>query len=174
MSKGDRYQYYVEGDCEKKLIGVFKEKKDMILPGKVEVFNVMQQRFTDTKLRLLSPGTIVILVFDTDKSDLKILKENIECLKKNTRIKDIWLVLQVNNMEDELIRATDIREIKDLLGCESNKDFKHCFIQEKNLYGKLQAHRFDFTSLWNSNADGEYSGYRNDGEKIKIRKAVYE
>ena len=39
--------YYVEGECEKKLIDALKGEKKGLLAGKVEVFNFVRDRFSN-------------------------------------------------------------------------------------------------------------------------------
>lgn len=60
-----RYHYYVEGNCEKKLIDEFKKQQLPIISGKIDVFNAVQEEFTNTRLRMLPENTVVILVFDS-------------------------------------------------------------------------------------------------------------
>ena len=74
----DVYQYFVEGDDEKRLIEVLKTDMRLIQPGKIQVVNVVQERLTDLKLRVLSEDTILIFVFDTDTGNIDILNENIK------------------------------------------------------------------------------------------------
>lgn len=60
----DIYQYFVEGDDEKRLIEVLKTDMQLIQPGKIQVVNVVQEKLTDLKLRVLAEGTI--LIFEKD------------------------------------------------------------------------------------------------------------
>lgn len=76
-------------------------------------------------------------------------------------------MMQVDNLEDELIKATRIREIKELLNCRSNKDFKRDFLAEKNLFGKLLEHGFEIRKLWESVPGRPFTQYKNAGAKIK-------
>ena len=107
-----RYHYYVEGNCEKKLIDEFKKQQLPIISGKIDIFNAIQEVFSNTRLRMLSENTVVILVFDTDTGIIETLYRNVEILKKHPT----WCVMQVHNLEDEIKRSTDVKEIKDLLG----------------------------------------------------------
>ena len=166
MSSNIRYLYYAEGPCEKKLLEELK-KVQAIISGRVNVFNAAQEALTPERLRLLSPNTIVIMLLDTDAGNYEILSNNIRLLKKNRNIKDIWLILQVNNLEEELMRVTDVREIKELIGCKSNKDFKSAFISEKNLIVKLLHHNMNFGRLWMSKPNGIYKDFVNNGWRIK-------
>jgi hypothetical protein len=169
MRKNVRYHYYVEGNCEKKLIDEFKKQQLPIISGKIDVFNAVQEEFTNTRLRMLPENTVVILVFDTDTGIVEILNRNLEILKKHPRVKETWCVMQVYNLEDEIKRSTDVKEIKDLLGSKSNKEYKHDFIIEKNLYDKLRRHQFDFERIWVTSPDNAFSVIKNCGEKIKKR-----
>ena len=167
MGKGARYHYFVEGECEKKLISVLKEQKNLIVAGKIDVLDVTKERLTDLKLRPLQEGIILILVFDTDTQETAILWDNLNMLKECSRFKEIWCVMQVTNLEDELVRSTDIRNIKELLGSKSIKEFKTDFIKEKRLYQKLTEKGFELRKMWISEPGKKYKGIKNDGEKIK-------
>ena len=44
-SRDQLVRYYVEGQCEKKLIDTYKTKPEFVFcPGKVEVFNVVNEK----------------------------------------------------------------------------------------------------------------------------------
>lgn len=147
------YHYYVEGECEKKLVDTLKDNNNgYIVAGKVNVFNVQQELLSNLHLVALKRNTSVILIYDTDKQNKQILSQNISTLKNNG-FKNIICVAQNKNIEDELIRSTNIKEIKELLNSRSNKDFKSDFIKEKNLMNKLNEHNFDIKVLWNSNKE---------------------
>jgi len=68
------YQYFVEGECEKKMIDTFKSHPySFFRAGKVEVLNVVFHKLTDARLRLLNPKTTsIFLEYDTDieKTDI--------------------------------------------------------------------------------------------------------
>ena len=99
------YQYYVEGECEKRLVDELKTYEGMhVIPGKVDVFNITQEKITDLRLRSLRNNTTVILIFDTDLPCSEILISNVDKLKTYPTIKAVWCVPQVHNLEDELIR----------------------------------------------------------------------
>ena len=51
-SKIKYYQYFVEGEDERKLINTLKSDMGMVEPGKVQVFNCVKERLTP--LRLMS------------------------------------------------------------------------------------------------------------------------
>lgn len=163
----DIYQYFVEGDDEKKLIEVLKTDMQLIQPGKIQVLNVIQERLSEYRLRVLSEGTILVFVFDTDTKNTDILNENIRKVKNTKRIKNLYCVIQVKNLEDELIRSTDINRIEELLGSKGKANYKRDFIRERNLKQKLEAHSFDFKKLWCKNSQPPYELIKNDAIKIK-------
>lgn len=170
-SSNNRIQYYVEGECERKLVKTLIGQQ-LIRPGQTDVLNPIQERIKSTHLRKLPANTTVVLIFDTDTGNTDILKENIQTLKEHSNIKEIILIPQVTNLEEELIRCTDIRKIRELIGCRSDKDFKAHFIEEKRVYEKLQAHHFDMEKLWTSTPGQAFqkAGIQNQSEAIRLKK----
>ena len=172
MGKNNRYQYYVEGDCEKKLIDVLKNN-NILLSGKINVLNAAQEVITDLRLRTLSPDTIVILVFDLDKANAEIVKTNMDYLREHSNIKEVWTITQIENFEDEIKRSTDIKELKDLLGSKSNKDFKHDFLRTKDVLGKLEDHHFSISKMWSKKPGKPFNSFlENDGYRVKKNKVI--
>ena len=78
MGKERYYQYFVEGEDEKKFVDVLKSDLKLIYPGKVQIFNVTQQKLTRLRMMNLKKGTKVVLIFDTDAGNVSILNENIK------------------------------------------------------------------------------------------------
>ncbi len=161
------YQYFVEGEDEKRLIEILKTDLQVIWPGKIQVVNVTQERLTDMKLRVLSEGTILIFVFDTDAGNVSILNENIKKAKEATNVKRVHCVTQVRNLEEELIRCTDIKKIEDLIGSDSRADFKKDFIKEKNLKSKLESHSFNISELWIQEPPPPFDHIKNESARVK-------
>ncbi len=157
----------MEGQDERRLIEVLKTDMRLIQPGKIQVLNVVQERITDSKLNILSEGTILIFVFDTDTDNVDVLNENIKKAKKSSRVKNVYCITQVKNLEDELIRSTDIKRIEDLLKSKSKSDFKRDFNNEKNLKQKLEAHSFDLNKLWCKEPQGVFKNIVNEGRVVK-------
>lgn len=154
--KNSLYYYYVEGEMDKLLLETLKQSHDLIKPGKVEVFNVLQKKFSAAKLSMHKPSTTVILIFDTDVEDganfsacLDCLSENIKTLKKNRHITKIICIPQVKNLEDELSFSCNTK-LFDLLNLrhKSSKDFKSSFLKCSNLSHKLQEAEFNIDKLW--------------------------
>ncbi len=75
-----RCYYLTEGQCEEKLVRALQERPSLIMAGKVKRFNVIQNLIPEKRLIEFAPGCMVILVFDTDKSETEFLKRNIKLL----------------------------------------------------------------------------------------------
>ena len=171
-----RFQYYVEGKCEKKLVRTLIDQR-LIIAGQTYVLNPVQDSIKPTHLRVLPPKTNNILIFDTDAfdtgiSEVDILKKNIACLKSCKNIRNIIIIPQVRNLEEELLRCTNIRHIRNLVNCPHDSDFKTAFIEEKRLFDKLQSHNFDFRKLWSSEPTQSLQsiGIQNQSNLIKLLK----
>lgn len=164
-----RYQYYVEGECERKLVKVLIGQ-GLIIPGQADVLNPVQDHIKLTHLRKLPPRSKIILIFDTDTSNVDILRENLQFLSAHLNPKNIITIPQVHNLEEEMFQCTDIRRIRDLINCRHDSDFKTAFIEEKRLFDKLQAHSFSFDRLWSSPPDPVFGniGIRNQSSLIKL------
>lgn len=168
MRKNEYFQYYVEGDNEKKLLSVLKTELGCIVSGKIEKLNAVQEKITKIRLMQLKKDTTVVLVFDTDAGNVSILNANIKILEKCASVKQVICVPQVENLEDELVRSCGIAQIKELLGSRSNKDYKHDLLMEKNLKEKLIQHKFDIQKFWNQAPNNAYADIVNGAGQIKI------
>jgi len=167
----NNYLYYVEGETERALINALKkEKPPLIVPGKVDVLNVIQKKITDMHLRTLKRNTTVVLIFDTDIANAGYLKENITKLQTCSNVSKLICIPQVKNLGDELINCTDVSVIKDLLGSKSNSDFKAECIREAHLMEKLMRHSFDIECLWDKSPGDAYSWVANESKLIKARR----
>ena len=169
MGKGKYYQYCVEGADEEKLINVLKSQMCLIYLGKVEKINVVQEELTRLRLMQLRKDTIVVLVFDTDTGNVDILRKNIQILNQCCQVKKVICIPQVENLEDELLRSCDIRQIRELTGSKSNKDYKHALVIEKNLAVKLESKNFDISKFWIKNPSNLFSGILNESQEIKLK-----
>ena len=56
---GGKYFYFVEGDCEKKLLDALKQSPSLIKSGKVKVHNVIQNIIPESLLFTIKTGTTV-------------------------------------------------------------------------------------------------------------------
>ncbi len=166
--KNKYYQYFVEGEDEKKLLNTLKNQLRVIQPGKVQKLNVVESKISTNIIRTLKQGTIVILVFDTDTNNTDILNWNIKKLNDSHVISKVITVPQVKNLEDELLRSCNIKDIKDLLNSRSKKEYKSDLIRVTNLDAKLIEHRFDISLFWNKQPGIPYQHIINGSAEIKI------
>lgn len=166
MAKNNVYLYIVEGDCEQHALSYLK--KEYIESGKVLVLNPLQREITKMMIRNFKENTIAILIFDTDTTDgTEKLEKNIEILKKAKNIKDIVIIPQVENFEDELIRASSIKKIEEFTNSKTRKDFKRDFLANKNLSNLFQKNKFDIKKFWIGVPRGLYKSLKNEAIKIK-------
>ena len=161
------FQYFVEGEDEKKLLTTLKNQLGVIQAGKVQKLNVIEEKISTNIIRTLKKGTIAILVFDTDTNNVDILNWNIKMLNESHVISKVITVPQVKNLEDELIRSCDIKNIKELLNSRSKKDFKSDLIHVTNLDIKLKEHNFDISLFWNKQPNKPYQNINNESIEIK-------
>lgn len=171
MGKKAIYHYYVEGEDEKSLLNALKRDMGCIESGKVDKFNVIQNKFTVARIRPLKPGTIVILIYDTDvETNIEILQYNVNFLKKQSGIKDILCIPQVKNLEDEIVRACEIRNARELTKSGTKTDFKSDLISCSNLGARLCKCQFDVSKFWSQKPANSFAQFGNDAESIKIYK----
>ena len=168
--KNSIVQYFVEGEDDKKMIDTLKTQMGLIKPGKVQVLNVVTEEITDLRLRALSPGTTVVLVFDVDAGNVDILGRNIKKLKECSAVSDVLTIPQVPNLEGELLRSCDIRKIEDLLNSKSRRDFKSDLLRVTNLTAKLQEHKFNIDLFWAATPSQPFHTIENQASKIKLKK----
>lgn len=161
------YQYYVEGDDDRKIVNTLKTDFQLIQPGKVDKFNVVQNLLNKNRIQVLKNDTTVVLVFDTDTSSAEILKKNIEFLQKQKPVKDVICVPQVNNLEEELVRVCSIKQVKELTGSRTDSEFKSDILKINNLKQKLEEKDFNFDRFWNSLPKGNFEQIPNDSKKIR-------
>lgn len=166
--KNTNIQYYVEGEDEKKLVNTLKNELGVILSGKVQKLNVIENRITDNILRTLKNGTVVVLIFDTDTNNVDVLNSNIKKLNSCPFISKVITIPQVPNLEKELIRSCNIKKITELLNSRSKKDYKSDLIHVTNLDCKLKEHEFNIKLFWSQQPEAPYQNIANDSEKIKI------
>lgn len=140
--------YYVEGKCEETLIKALKERPALILEGRVKVFNPIDKVLSRSELLRIPAGSYVVFAFDTDVPKTDCLVQNIKALKQYIRNVTVVLLPQVLNLEDELKRCTDIKDVIELTKSKSHKDFKHDFCGLTNCRQVLDTHHLDVKRLW--------------------------
>lgn len=161
-------QYYVEGEDEEKPIHTLKSDLGVIRPGKVQKVNVIEHDLSGARLMTLRPGTMVVLIFDTDTRQVNILNRYLDKIKMCSAVSEIVTIPQILNLEDELIYSCNIKKITELLGSKSKKEFKTDIIRTNNLANKLIEHQFDINRLWCQQPVPPYQNIKNQAEKIKL------
>lgn len=162
--------YYVEGLCEKELISALKEAPCKILQGKVRVFNVIQNLIPRSQLLALQSGTVVVFVFDTDTLNTATLQKNIEIVKRYCRVKIVYLA-QVINLEDELVRCTNVRSARELTQSNGVHNFKSdfCKLKAKECRDMLERHHIDVGKLWTIEPPSHFSFVEKNSSMIKVQ-----
>lgn len=133
--------YIMEGEIEERFIKSLKAM-GVIAPGRIEVFNLMQQRLKVTSGLLTMIYDRVIGIIDTDivnHCELENLVFNLKMLSEVSK-KPIYLLVQNKNFEDELCFMASVNSLQMLLGlkCHTLKDIKK-FLAQKVDYEKLSS-----------------------------------
>lgn len=152
--------YYVEGECEEKLINALKVGRDnKIVAGKVEVFNIIQSPLSRMRAAMLKRGTIVILVYDTDVWKTDVLKRNVQVLKESG-VSAIYHVQSLQNFEDEIVYATSLQDINDFFTLPAAANLSPLLFRIKDIVAKLQKLDFDDQKIWSRvNENEPFSEY---------------
>lgn len=161
--------YLTEGECEEKLIKALKEKPSLVRPGKVKKFNVIQEELPANMLMQFDPGSMVVLVFDTDKPETEILKKNIVLLKSLSFKVEIATIVQVLNFEEGIVRSTAVSKVQDLTKSYGISDFKRSVnkMKAKEFRNALNRHKLDVKKLWSLKPPSAFKFTRQDSDKIK-------
>lgn len=161
--------YFVEGECEEKMLNALKVIPSLIINGKVKKFNAITEELTNSKLITISPGSRVVFVFDTDVVLTTHLKNNIEFLKTKCSRIEVLTIPQVSNFEDEIKNSTDVTKAQDFTKSKTVDDFKKSVNKMKpaEFRNALQRHKFDIKVLWTKKPPKSFSFVSQDGDKIK-------
>lgn len=150
--------YFVEGSCEKQLIDALKQRPAKLIPGKVKILNPVQRRLSKSLLLTIDPGSIVVFVYDTDKPEAEILLENIALLANLCVSVRVVHLMQVLNIEDELVRSTDVKSAPELTKSRGTGAFKSDFCRLTPLACRslLDRHHLNAGKLWNTPSPAPY------------------
>lgn len=161
--------YFAEGECEAQLLNALKQYPEKILPGKVKVFNVIQNLLPKSLLLTLQAGMTVVFVFDTDTDQTEHLRQNIQRVQRYCRVR-LLTAAQVLNLEDELTRCTDVSEARDLTRSKGQRNFKadFCRMKPEDCCTMLERHRLDMGKLWSQNPPEAFNFISQDGTRVKI------
>lgn len=160
--------YFVEGRCEEKLLNALKEQPQKIQPGRIKVFNVVQNLLPYSQLITIQPGTKVALVFDTDVAQTDCLKDNIKKLSTYCSKIKIVFMAEVMNFEDELVRCSDLKSASDLTRSRSAKDFKRDFCAMTNTRSVLERVNLCVEKLWTESPPDEFKFFEQNSGSVKV------
>ncbi len=162
--------YYVEGPCEQQLLSALKETPAKLIPGKIKVFNVVQNLIPKSQMLSIQTGTTIVMVFDTDVAQTSTLKKNLELLARYCGKLKIVFLPQVLNLEEELVRCTDVKTVQELTKSASVKNFKSDFCKMKPVACRamLERHKLNVERLWMTKAPKIYDFVCNNCAHIKV------
>lgn len=162
--------YYVEGPCEQQLVAALKENPAKLIPGKIKVYNVVQNLIPKSQLLSIQCGTTIVLVFDTDVEQTTNLKKNLERLRKYCGRLYIVYLPQVLNLEDELVRCTDVQNVVDLTRSNGVRNFKtdFCKLKVKDCRAMLERHGLKTERLWTTKVPEAFTFVESNSNRIKV------
>ena len=172
--KNNPVQYFVEGETEKAFIEQIKNQ--YVLSGKINVINILQNEIKNSRLMSIKPNTTIVLIFDTDVQEKELLNrlaQNIKILKASKHIKEIVVIPQVLNFEDELVYATNIKSIEKFIPKCTKKEFKGKFIKLGfSMVAMLEKQDFNADKLWSRSVNKDNIFYiinKNEVMSAKIK-----
>lgn len=160
--------YFCEGACDEVFIKALKEEPKLIAPGKTKVFNVITNLIPKSVLLSIKTGTTVVFVFDTDVELTDKLKKNIEYIGKYCGKSKLVFLPQVKNLEDELVRCSDVAKVTELTQSKSISNFKTDFCRISNARAVLTEHQIDVLKLWSTNPPEVFAFVPRNSEIIKL------
>lgn len=97
------------------------------------------------------------------------LKKNLELLNRYCGKLHIVFLPQVLNLEDELTRCTNVKNVSELTRSNSIRNFKtdFCRIKSKDCRAMLERHGLDTAKLWTSKVPEPFSFIENNSHQIK-------
>lgn len=163
--------YYVEGPCEQQLIAALKENPSKLMPGKVKVYNVVQNLIPKSQMISIQSGTTIAFVFDTDVEQTANLKKNLELLRRYCGKLHIIFLPQVLNLEDELVRCTDVKNVGELTRSNGIRNFKSdfCKLKTKDCRAMLERHELKIEKIWTAKVPEVFSFVESNSDQIKVK-----
>lgn len=162
--------YFVEGKCEEQLIRSLKVDPARLLPGRVKILNPVLKQISRSQLVTINADTTVVLVYDTDVKLSQRLSQNIKNLKKYCHRVNIVHLAQVFNLEDELVRSTDVSDVKELTKSTGFSSFKNdfCRMNYQQCRHMLQQHQFNIEKMWATQPSEPFQFVKQNGEEVKL------
>jgi len=161
--------YFCEGPCDEALIKALQKEPALVAQGRPRPFNVIQNSIPNSILLAIKPGTDIVFVFDTDKEITDKLQTSIAQVKKHCPKSKLVFLIQVKNLEDELVRCTDVKKVTDLTQSQSVSNFKTAFCKAKDLRAILERHKIDVGKLWTTEPPEVFAFVPQNSELIKLK-----
>ena len=152
--------YFVEGDCEEKLVRSLIDDFAYLASGRVKVLNTKQKKIGRSLLLDIKRNSRIVFIFDTDVDQYDFLIANIKAIKNLDSNPIICLIPQNSNLEDELIRSCKIKQIKELTHSKSNRDFKRDFLKSTNTKSLLEQCSFEFDRIWTGSIPSQIKNHQ--------------
>lgn len=159
--------YFCEGECEETLIKALKESPALILPGKTKVFNVISKLIPKSVLLSVKLGTTVVFVFDTDVEITEKLRKNIRYIERFCERSKLVFLPQVKNLEDELVRCTNVTRVTEITQSKSLSNFKSDFCRIANARHVLSEHQINVARLWTTKPPEIFAFVQSNSDLIK-------
>lgn len=109
-----------------------------------------------------------VFVFDTDVPITEKLKQNIARVEKYCKQSKLIFLPQVRNLEDELVRCTDVAKVTDLTRSKSISNFKTDFCKMSNRRVALTKHQLNVLRLWTTNPPEPFTFIPQNSNAIKV------
>lgn len=90
----------------------------------------------------------MVFVFDTDVGITEKLKKNIEYIERFCERSKLVFLPQVKNLEDELVRCTDVMRVTEITQSKSLSNFKSDFCRVTSVRHALTEHQINVARLW--------------------------
>jgi hypothetical protein len=161
--------YLVEGEDEEKIVSELKTELQVIRPGKIYVVNIVQEKLTKPRAATWGSNVDVVLVFDTDVRRTSHFDNNIAFLHRLKNVHEVIFVPQVRNLEDELLRSTTAKHIREITKSRTDEEWKGDLRKCRNLEQRLQDSGFDMQKFWNTLPYDDFADIPNQSDKIRIR-----
>lgn len=141
-----KIQYLVEGENEQVIINAIKG--EFIISGKVRIFNCLEK---DVSLLVRTiKQTECIIVIDIDvlsDAHKKCLITNVKKLQEYR--KKVTIICQNRNLEEELIRASNLNNILNMYNVETIDKHKSMLNKDRDVRSTLNMIDFDYSLFWN-------------------------
>lgn len=172
--------YFVKGECERKFIEELK-LNNIIEPGKIKKINIALKELSNSDLREFNPierkrFIIVLNLMECNEEERKkMILKNIKKLKSKKG--KVIVIVQNENLKEELIKATNINSITEILNSKSEEEWEKDMLTIVNFFAYLKRVEFDVNKLWSSPPpkwlENEYTSDEIKRGEINVKKKSY-